>query len=190
MKHLKIWETFNDKEEDNLEFINTDFNEFYSLVTRLINKYNIRWVNGKDLDNDNHMSMPKYFSDRRGEVKFDDNKFYYYLPLFSDTFREVGDNNFKKYNMYIEDGVITMGFQINRGPVYLKKPSKIYNKRTRKEVNKYLSDNNYEFTSMGKSAFVSKVKNSKEILSKLKEFIRSLEYVEFNYDNADIRNLK
>jgi len=195
-EHVRVTENLNTQDEvDNLHWVSADYDGFYEFVIKLLDKYNFRYLNGVDLDTKEDdkvviFSMPKEFSDRRGEVQITSNSFRYFLPAKSDIYARITKQKFDKYNMSIDDGAIEMGLYVGNGLMYLKTPIHIKDKRTGKDKKDFFSINKYDYASIGRGAYKSKPQKAKEILEKIRLHVENMDYVPFDYSTANIMDMK
>lgn len=86
------------EQEDNSAFIK----RIEGMVTGLMDKYGLRYINEEDLDNANGLfNLAKAMTDLRGEAKFDENKFFIYFPLKESIIKDIGGKDtFHKFFDY------------------------------------------------------------------------------------------
>lgn len=157
---MKNWKQFLN------ENVNTSIlNELQTIIKNLLNIYGLRYINGVDLDKSNgHFSLPKVMTDKRGEVKFDKEKFFLYFPLKDEIINTIGKKNFDKYFTYdSSDG-------------YLSFKIRIYKNNKNEIVSDFITSRSIELD-------VDDVKN---FIIDLTNFINSLEKKEWKPSQKDL----
>lgn len=148
------------------ENVNTNIlNELQIVIKNLLNTYGLRYINDVDLDKSNgHFSLPKMMTDKRGQVKFDDEKFFLYFPLKNEIINTIGKKNFDKY------------FDYDSSDGYLSFKIRVYQNNKNEIVSDFITSRSIELN----------VDDVRQFITDLTTFIKSLEKKDWNPTQKDL----